>query len=991
ETQLDYWKRQLAGAPSLLELPTDHPRPSVQTLRGATERLEMPVAIAEGLKRLGREEGATLFMTLLAAFQVLLHRYTGQTDLLVGTATAGRDRAEVQSLIGFFVNTLVLRADLSGDPGFREFLRRVRGVTLGAYAHQDVPFEKLVEELNPERSLSYAPLFQVAFGFEPLQDEERLTAMPGLTMTAFRNDNETAKFDLVLYVFETAGGLSAALHYSSDLFEQATVKRLLGHFRTLLEGVIRRPEQALSELPLLGEAERHEILYEWNATEVEYPRDKCIHELFEQRAARTPDTTAVVYEGRRLTYGELDARANQLAHHLRGLGVGAEVAVGLCCDRSPEMLVGLLGILKAGGAYVPLDPAYPLERLSFIIEDAAMPVLLVQEHLLDSLPAHWGQVVCLDADWETIAAESERRPAPVASPDNVAYVIYTSGSTGRPKGVEIAHRGMLNMAQAQVRAFSLRPENRVIQFASLSFDASVFEIVMGLTNGAELHLARRDELLPGTSLLDLLRERRVTNVTLPPSALALLPQAELPDLHTIIVAGEACGAELVKRWARDGRRFFNAYGPSEATVWASVAECRDATRKPDIGRPIDNVQLYVLDGHLRPVPVGVAGELHIGGAGLARGYLRRPGLTAERFVPDPFGAEPGARLYKTGDRARFLPGGRIDFLGRLDDQVKVRGFRIELGEVEAALLEHVAVREALVVAREDEPGDRRLVAYLTSAGESAAAPPVDELRAFLRGKLPDYMIPAAFVFLDALPVSPNGKVDRRQLPAPGHERPAFETDYVAPRDAVEEMLAGMWRETLGVERIGVRDDFFGLGGDSIKGAVFINSLQSRLDDIVHVVTIFNAPTVEQLADYLRGQHADALARAGLVSPAHAADNGNGHGAPAPARRVTAEQLAHMRRLIRPLPARDGDGRGESPDAESRRNPPAVFVLSPPRSGSTLFRVMLAGHPELFSPPELELLSFNTLAERRTAFSGADSFWLEGALRALMEVRRCDAA
>ena len=990
ETQLDYWKRQLADAPALLELPTDHPRPSVQTLRGATQRLEIPVRIAEGLKRLGREEGATLFMTLLAAFQVLLHRYTGQPDLLVGTATAGRDRAEIQNLIGFFVNTLVLRADLSGDPGFREFLRRVRGVTFEAYAHQDVPFEKLVEELNPERSLSYAPLFQVAFGFEPLQDEERLTTMSGLTMTAFRNDNETAKFDLVLYISETAGGLSAALHYSSDLFEEATIERLLGHFRTLLEGILRQPEQALSGLPLLDEAEQHEILYQWNATAIEYPRDKCIHELFEERAAQTPDSTAVVSEGREeLTYGELNARANRLAHYLRGLGVGAEVPVGLCCDRSPEMLVGLLGTLKAGGAYVPLDPAYPLARLSFIINDAALPVLLVQEHLLDNLPAHWGQVVCLDADWETIAAESEQQPAPVASPDNLAYVIYTSGSTGQPKGVELAHRGLLNMAQAQVRAFSLRPENRVIQFASLSFDASVFEIVMGLTNGAELHLARREELLPGTSLLNLLRERRVTNVTLPPSALALLPQAELPDLHTIIVAGEACGAELVKRWARDGRRFFNAYGPSEATVWSSVAECRDATRKPDIGQPIDNVQLYVLDEHLRPVPVGVAGELHIGGAGLARGYLRRPGLTAQRFVPHPFSAEPGARLYKTGDRARFLPGGNIDFLGRADDQVKVRGFRIELGEVEAALLEHAAVHEALVIVREDEPGDRRLVAYLTSARESAP-PPVDELRAFLRSKLPDYMIPAAFVFMEALPISPNGKVDRRELPAPGHERPAFETDYVAPRDAVEEMLAGMWREMLGIERIGVRDDFFSLGGDSIKGAVFINSLQRHLDDIIHVVTIFNAPTLEQLAVYLRDQHSEALTRVGLVSPAHAEDNGNGNGTPAPARRITTEQLAIMRRLIRPLRARAGDGRGESPVAESHKNPPAVFVLSPPRSGSTLFRVMLAGHPELFSPPELELLSFNTLAERRTAFSGADSFWLEGALRALMEVRRCDA-
>jgi len=988
EEQLGYWKRQLAGAPALIELPTDRPRPAVQTLRGATLRLDIPREVAEALRRLSRSEDATLFMTLLAAFKVLLQRYTGQADIVVGAPIAGREQPETQNLIGYFVNTLVLRTDLSGEPTFVEALRRVREVTLGAFAHRELPFDRLVEELKPERSRSYAPLFQVAFSFDPFRREENSAVMAGLSMTTLGNDNETAKFDLVQLVAETEDGLTLTLHYSTDLFDEPTVGRFLGHFRTLLEGVCRDPHRCVSELSLLPETERRLLLSEWNDTAAPYPAQVCVHQLFEERAARTPHQTALVFGDQRLSYDELNRSANRLAHHLRGLGVGPEVLVGLCTERSVEMVVGLLGILKAGGAYVPLDPSYPLERLSFIIQDASMPVLLTQEHLLDGLPAHWSHVVCLDADRELIDAESEATPDNLTAPDNLAYAIYTSGSTGRPKGVVLAHRGLLNMGQAQAHAFALDAADRVLQFASLSFDASIFEVVMSFTAGGTLYLAPREELMPGDSLLGLLRRHRITIVTLPPSALALLPDADLPDLTRIVVAGEAWGAELVGRWARGGRRLFNAYGPSEATVWSSVAECRDPKRKPDIGRPIENVRLYVLDRRLQPVPAGVVGELHIGGVGLARGYLNRPELTAERFIPDPFSGEPGTRLYKTGDLVRHLPDYHLDFVGRADHQMKVRGFRIEAGEIEAALLGHGRVREAVVVAREDEPGDKRLVAYLVAEG--TAAPSVEELRGFLR--LPDYMVPAAFVFLEALPLSPNGKVDRRALPAPGHERPAFEGDYVAPRDAVEDMLAEMWRETLGIERIGVHDDFFILGGDSIKGAVFINSLQKRLDDIVHVVTIFNAPTVDKLAAYLRGQHAEALARIGVVAPAHATGNGHGHGVAVPTGKVTAKQLALVRQLIQgPLSPRDPIGRGEGPAAAARKNPPAVFVLSPPRSGSTLFRVMLAGHPELFSPPELELLSFNTLADRRAAFSGPDSFWLEGALRALMEIRRCDAA
>jgi amino acid adenylation domain-containing protein len=982
ERQLAYWRRQLADIPPALDLPTDYARPPVKTFNGATCSITLAAHVTEALTALSRREGATRYMVLLAAFQALLARYTGEDDIVVGAPVAGRSRAETESLIGLFVNMLVLRTDHSGNPTFRELLKRVREVALGAYMHQDLPVEMLVDELKPERSLGHAPLFDIGFDFLPLSLEQERLELSGLTLSAVESDTDTAKFDLVLKFVETSRGLVATLNYSTDLFAATTITRMLAHLEVLLEAIALDAERPLSELPIMPAAERAQVLSAWNDTAAPYAHDKCIHELFEEQVERTPESVAVVCGGQGLTYGELNARANHLAHYLRGLGAGAETLVGICVERSPEMIVGVLGILKAGAAYVPLDASYPLERLSFMLEDTAMPLLLTQARLLDRLPSHAGRVVCLDTEWNEIAAAGAANPERLTTPDNLAYVIYTSGSTGVPKGVELAHRGLVNMAQAQSRAFSVQAGNRILQFASLSFDASIFEIVMSCATGATLYLESRERLLPGASLAGLLREQAITNVTLPPSALALLPVEELPDLQTIVVAGEACGAELVARWATNGRRFFNAYGPTEATVWATVAECEVAARrKPPIGRPIENVEAYILDAHLQPSPVGVAGELYIGGAGLARCYWKRAALTAARFIPHPYSSVAGRRLFKTGDRARYLADGEIEFLGRFDRQVKVRGFRIELGEIESALAKHPAVLDSVVIAREDAPDERRLIAYVVPREQPA--PPVNELRDFLSARLPEYMLPGAFVFLESLPVTPNGKVDRRSLPAPDSTRPVMTQSFVAPRTSLEEWLAERWCGVLGLERVGVDDNFFELGGDSIKAAVLVNRLQEEIGKVVHVVAIFDAPTISRLARYLLEHCGDAFV-------AGDEDGARADALPRPRiDEVDETKIEHLRRLVE-LRAEAVESREHLPGAGGARNPPALFVLSPPRSGSTLLRVMLGGHPRLFAPPELELLNFSTMSGRRATLGGRNSFWREGTIRAVMEVKGCGA-
>ncbi len=969
EKQLGYWREQLGGELPVLELPTDRPRPARQTYRGAVAGLELSEAVSRRLQEISRESGATRFMTLLAAFNVLLWRYSQQSEILIGTPIANRNRAEMDDLIGFFVNTLVIRTRLNGELSFRELLEQVRETTLGAYEHQDMPFEMLVEELQPERSLSRQPVFQVMFA---LQDEEELK-LAGLELSWLQTEIQVVKFDLTLTMAETEGKLGGGIIYNIDLFDAATIKRMARQLELLLEAIVANPQQRLSELPLLTAAEQ-QTLADWNQTQREYADDVCIHELFERQAQDTPEAVALVFNEERLTYRELNCRANQVARYLRGVGVGAEVLVGILVERSVELVVAVLGILKAGGAFVPLNPTYPEKRLRFMLDDAGLSILLTQKSLLTRLPAEQNcTAICLDSGWAHIAAQSAENLNPAVTPNNLAYVIYTSGSTGQPKGVLIQHRGVLNLAAAQAEAFAVSAESRVLQFASISFDAIVSEIFKTLLTGATLCLATAESLLPVEPLLNLLRTQSITMVTLPPSVWAVLPGESLPALHTAISAGEPCSAEIAAAWGAEGRRFLNAYGPTEVTVCATISECLDGSCRPPIGRPIANTEVYVLDANLRPVPIGVVGELYVGGVGLARGYLRQPALTAERFVPHPFSGQPGARLYRTGDLARYWKDGNLEYLGRIDQQVKMRGFRIELGEIENALAAHPAVRDVVVLVREDVPGDKRLVAYLVT--ESGATADVSQWRAWLSQKLPEYMLPAAFVLLPEFPLTPNGKVDRRALPAPDASRPQQGQAYVAPRDRLEQLLVDLWQPALGLKQVGVNDNFFDIGGNSIKGAILINRLQELLGEYVYVVAIFDAPTVAELADYLRIHYPTAVNRIcgfPVLAPA------------AVTRQISSAQIAEFKQLIPTL------AQSRAVTAQELKNPPAIFVLSPPRSGSTLLRVMLGGHPRLFAPPELELLSFNTLAERRAAFAERFSFWLEGTLRALMQINQCDA-
>jgi amino acid adenylation domain-containing protein/thioester reductase-like protein len=861
---LDYWKGRLNGLRPL-ELPADRPRSAVASPAGGRIPAAVEPPMVEALRQLSRAEGTTLFMTLLAALKVLLCRLSGQDDLAVASPVVNRSRKETEGLIGFFINTLVLRTDLSGDPTFRQLLGRVRQTALGAYEHEEIPFEKLVDEIQPARDPSRQPLAQALFSLdrEFIESLER----PDLTLSGKQTDTHTSPFDLLLLLREGKTGLHGFLEFRRDLFDESTVARWLGHFRVLLEAIAADPDRRISELPLVGPTERRQVLVEWNDTAAPegspdadapgLPAGCSLHHFVEAHAERTPDAIALSVAGRKWSYAMLNARANRLAHRLRALGVGPEVLVGIHAGRRPNLVVAILAVLKAGGAFLPLDPALPRERLAFLLEDAGPAVVLTGRQLRRSLPRTSIPVLSLDADCRGMRRESEKNPGIPLDPDTLAYVIYTSGSTGVPKGVEVTHRGIANLARAQAEAFRVGPKSRVLQFAPLSFDAAVSELAMTFCAGATLVLARRQAMLPGEPLLRLLHEEAVSVLTLPPSVLAALPEAKLPALRTLVVAGETCPADLAARWA-PGRHFVNAYGPTEATVCATLGAWEGGDRRPPIGRPLANTRVYVLDGRMQPVPVGVPGELYLGGIGLARGYLNRPGLTAERFVPDPFGTAPGARLYRTGDRGRWLPGGVLEFLGRTDHQVKVRGFRIELGEIEAVLAAHPQVAECAVLAREDTPGDPRLVAY--AAGRNGQAPLVDDLRALVNDKLPEYMMPSAFVILPALPRTAAGKVDRQALPAPGEWRPEMAREYVAPRTPLETALASAWAEVLRVERVGVHDSFFELGGHSLLAAQLAGRLRKTVGIDVPLRALFAGPTVAHLARYLGEHHPKAVER-----------------------------------------------------------------------------------------------------------------------------------
>jgi amino acid adenylation domain-containing protein len=878
ERQLLYWKRQLEGIPAVINLPTDRPRPAVQGYRGKTQYLELTKELTEGLEALSRKEGVTLFMTLLAAFQALLYRYTEQEDVVVGSPIANRHQREIEGLIGFFVNTLVLRTDFSGNPSFRELLGRVRKTALDAYEHQDLPFEKLLEELQPERSLSYSPLFQVMFVLQNAPSTG--LELEGLSVSPVRVGTETAKFDLNLSIHETPEGLSGALQYNTDLFHASTIERMRGHFKTLLTGIAANPEQRISELPLLTEAEKHQLIIEWNDTKTDYPRDKCIHELFETQVEKTPDAIALVFpstgsgrgEDQQITYRALNNRANQFAYYLQKLGVGPEVLVGICVERSVEMIVGLLGILKVGGAYVPLDPSYPTERLAFMLEDTKAAVLVTQRQFVSQLPkliedgrpttanndqlgsAVMGprcRMVCLDTEWEQVAKESSENPISVTTAENLAYVIYTSGSMGKPKGVMISHRAIGNHMLWMQEAFPLSESDRVLQKTPFSFDASIWEFYAPLLTGARLVVAPPRAHQDSACLVKVLAEQQVTVLQLVPSMLdVLVEEAGLEScqsLRRVFCGGEVLPSRLTERFFdRSNAQLYNLYGPTEATIDVTCGICgRNGGESVSIGRPIANMQVYILDSHLQPVPIGVVGELYIGGDGLARGYLNRSELTAEKFIPNPFSDEFNSRLYRTGDLARYLPDGNIEFLGRIDNQVKIRGFRIELGEVETVLSQHPVVRQSVVIVREDSPGDRRLVAYVVSSPDQVCT--ASELRSFLKEKLPEYMVPSAFVVLDAFPLTPNGKLDRKALPAPDQNRPALDETFTAPRTPVEELLTQIWSDVLKVDKVSIHDNFFDLGGHSLLATQLVSRVRDAFQMDIPLRTLFEKPTVEELA------------------------------------------------------------------------------------------------------------------------------------------------
>jgi amino acid adenylation domain-containing protein/non-ribosomal peptide synthase protein (TIGR01720 family) len=841
ERHLDFWRNQLAGAPELLALPTDFPRPQMIRYEGASHAFTVPPMVLAALRDLGARLGASPFMVLLAVFEAVLARHSGSEDVVVGTPVAHRSMPETGRLIGLFSNTLALRTRLGGDPTFAELVGRVREVCLDAYAHQDVPFEQLVEELAPERDLSYAPLVQVACNYQRLAE----TAMqwPGVEVRPLEwaPGRGKTKFDLTLNLTESAESLGGSLEYCTDLFSPASVARLTGHFLIALETLTARPETRLSELVMLTPHERRLVLHEWSQVPGTPAPQRDVAELIADQAARTPDAVAMVFGNRQLTYAAMLSDARRLAQRLRVLGTGPEVPVGVGFGRSPETVTGMLAVMLAGGAYVPLDPSYPADRLAFMVRDSGLKILLTRSDLTGRFPCDGIQVICLDHEPQAAAPPAASRDdrAPL---DRIAYIIYTSGSTGSPKGAMVTHRGLASLARAQQSAFGLGPASRVLQFASISFDASIFEMVMALASGGRLVLADGDRRLPGPGLAGLLEQEAVTIAVLPPTAMAALPDAPLTALRTVTVAGEACSQEVVARWA-PGRWFGNLYGPTEATVWSTWAECR-AGEPVTIGRPVPGTRIYVLDAQMRPVPAGVPGELHLGGDALARGYLARPGLTAERFVPDPFGVTGGDRLYRTGDRVRYLDDGRLAFLGRDDGQVKIRGFRIELGEVEAVVSSHPAVREAVVIARQDSPGSARLVAYVV------AEPDVDEagLRSFCSRSLPEYMIPAAFAVVSSLPLTPSGKVDHQRLPAP-EAAGAAAGAADSPRSPVEETLAGIWAEVLGMERVGRDQSFFALGGDSMLSIQTVSKAR-RLGLALTPKLLFEYPTIASLAGVL---------------------------------------------------------------------------------------------------------------------------------------------
>ena len=921
--QLAFWQEALTGTPVLLDLPTDRPRPAVQSYAGAAIEFSLDKGVSDGLNALARRHGATLFMVLQAGWSVLMGRLSGQDDVVIGTPVANRRRRELEGLVGFFVNTLALRTRLDAQETVSDLLARVKEQTLEAYNHQDVPFEQVVEALRPERSLSHSPVFQTMLVLQNAPDAE--LSLAGLTLAPEPLTHESTHFDLTLSLEETANGLQGALEYSTALFDRETVERWLGHLKVLLGAMVADEQQQIKHLPLLSERERDQVLRLFNDTQADYPREALIHERFEQHAEAQPDAVAVVHEDDQLSYAELNTRANQLAHRLRSLTddegqpvLRPDTRVAICVERSLEMVVGLLGILKAGGAYVPVDPAYPEDRIAYILQDAGAPILLTQTHLEEKL-AHALSIDAGEAADEradaTATAAARETPVVVdldaaatyaGQPDtnisaretgqssaNLAYVIYTSGSTGLPKGVMVEHASLSNLMQEIRQKHALAAGDRLLQFMSFAFDAAVQEIFGSLSSGAMLVLRNEAWISDGPSFWQLCREHGITVLHLPAAFWQqLLHEASIRQcqaLRLVIIGGERVESSVLKRWfdcAPGHTVLLNEYGPTETTVTASIEQVIDPeTSDGSIGKPIANTHIYILDEAGQPVPIGVAGEIHIGGEGVARGYLNRPELTEEKFIPDPFSERTGARMYRTGDLGRWRADGAIAFIGRNDFQVKIRGLRIELGEIEARLTELPQVREAVVLAREDQPGDKRLVAYWTVQGDAMAASAshaeaesgsgvmpreagmeadasraesgVDTLREHLTRTLPAYMVPSAFVKLEVMPLTPNGKVDRQALPVPDAD--AFNSQaYEMPVGETEEVLAGIWQELLGVEKVGRHDEFFDLGGHSLLMTRLLNQIEAHFEVSISFADIFRCSTLKAMAELIVETQINAL-------------------------------------------------------------------------------------------------------------------------------------
>ncbi len=993
QKQLAFWRDTLQDLPSALELPTDFPRPPVQTHHGAHIPFKLSSTLSQKIIELSKKNSVTLFMTLLAVYHVFLYRYSGQSDFGIGAPLANRHYKGSENLIGLFINTVVMRPRLEVSQSFEEFLKNIKSFSLDAFSNNDVPFEMIVKELNPQRELSHNPLFQVLFDFRntprPAPD------FPDLKIDIIEQESGTVKFDLVLSMEQTSDGLNGIFGFNTDLFKRETIQKLIGYFTTLVKNIVENPAQPISGLRLLTPKEEQRILYEWNSTSrplTEYAK-QCVHHLFEQQAQKNADKPAIIYQPQLntneaaeiLTYAQLNRRANQLAHYLLNKGLQAEDLVLLSMERSPEMVIALLAVLKAGGAYIPVDPDYPEERIALILDDSQARFILTQKRFDTIFSKAKAEIVLADDKEAEFNNQEENNPtAPMAS-YSLAYLIYTSGSTVTPKAVLVRHESLLNHALATMDVYQPNASDRMLQFFSLSFDAAGEEIYPALLSGIPLVLPPKGSLITPYDISQIVKKQQISILHLPvvlwQNWVDFLEKRALTipeSLRIMVVGGEAPALKKVAQMRAHAKRplsFINAYGPTEATIASCYYQINPEDKldfpagKIPIGRPMQNMRMYILDVNRQPVPPGVKGEIYIGGQGVARGYLNQPELTAEKFIPDPFSDKENARLYRTGDLAHYLEDGNIVFDGRADHQLKLRGFRIEIGEIEALLNKHNKVSRAAVVADKNEHGVKFLCAYVLA--ESRSKPSEEELRAYLAGLLPEYMLPAVYIFPDSFPLTTTGKVNRKALSAAAGASGPGATEYQPPQTKLQKFIYQMWKDILGMERIGIHDNFFALGGSSIQGATFVNRLQDALGEYVYIVALYDAPTIAELCELLKRDYPQSVFKITGEKVQQQFEQA----------RIRTDDIEHFRKIIwSPGPAKN--------EAAQQKNTQAVFVISSPRSGSTLTRAILGGSPKLFSPPELQLLNYDTLQQRKKHLTGRDDFWLDGTVRAIMAIKDC---